>query len=156
MKCCICGPVRNCGPFLDKVLSNIEKIGALFDDYKILIFYDESSDNSLEKLKQYQDEGSDVQIHTAEMWSQLWNSYLCAEVAVSEKLDFVWATDGIKEMSNKPITHFAGAPGEGSFRKVDYINPFIEDLSNVTIKENCAYHWKTLIEKYKYKSFSNK
>ena len=29
MKCCICGPVKNCGPFLDKVLSNIEKIGAL-------------------------------------------------------------------------------------------------------------------------------
>jgi hypothetical protein len=54
MKCCICGPVRNCGPFLDKVLSNIEKIGALFDDYKILIFYDESTDKSLEKLKKYQ------------------------------------------------------------------------------------------------------
>ena len=54
MKCCICGPVRNCGPFLDKVLSNIEKIGALFDDYKILIFYDESTDKSLEKLKRYQ------------------------------------------------------------------------------------------------------
>ena len=32
MKCCICGPVRNCGPFLDKVLQNIEKIGSLFED----------------------------------------------------------------------------------------------------------------------------
>ena len=37
MKCCICGPVRNCGPFLDKVFSNIEKIGNIFDDYEILI-----------------------------------------------------------------------------------------------------------------------
>ena len=27
MKCCICGPVRNCEPFLDKVFENIEKIG---------------------------------------------------------------------------------------------------------------------------------
>ena len=63
MKCCICGPVRNCGPFLDKVLSNIEKIGALFDDYKILIFYDESSDNSLEKLKQYQQKNNNMVLY---------------------------------------------------------------------------------------------
>jgi len=54
MKCCICGPVRNCGPFLDKVFQNIEKIGALFDDYQIIIYYDNSSDNSLAKLMLYQ------------------------------------------------------------------------------------------------------
>lgn len=54
MKCCICGPVRNCGPFLDKVFQNIEKIGAMFDDYEILIYYDNSNDNTLEKLKLYQ------------------------------------------------------------------------------------------------------
>ena len=42
MKCCICGPVKNCGPFLDKVFENIEKIGALFEEYKIVIFYDKS------------------------------------------------------------------------------------------------------------------
>ena len=38
MKCCICGPVKNCGAFLDKVFENIEKIGALFEEYKIVIF----------------------------------------------------------------------------------------------------------------------
>jgi len=54
MKCCICGPVRNCGPFLDKVLQNIEKIGSLFEDYEILIYYDNSTDNTLNKLKKYQ------------------------------------------------------------------------------------------------------
>jgi len=54
MKCCICGPVRNCGPFLDKVLQNIENIGSLFEDYEILIYYDKSTDNSLNKLKEYQ------------------------------------------------------------------------------------------------------
>jgi glycosyltransferase involved in cell wall biosynthesis len=54
MKCCICGPVRNCGKYLDKVFDNIEKIGSLFDDYEILIVYDKSSDNTLEKLKKYQ------------------------------------------------------------------------------------------------------
>ena len=54
MKCCICGPVRNCEPYLDKVLSNIEKLGAIFEDYQIIIFYDKSNDNSLNKLKKYQ------------------------------------------------------------------------------------------------------
>jgi len=54
MNCCICGPVKNCGPYLQKNLSNMEKIGSLFDDYKILIYYDESSDDSLQILKDYQ------------------------------------------------------------------------------------------------------
>jgi hypothetical protein len=54
MKCCICGPVRNCGPFLDKVLQNVEKIGELFEDYEIIIYYDKSNDNTLSKLTNYQ------------------------------------------------------------------------------------------------------
>ena len=54
MNCCICGPVKNCGPYLNKVLENIEKIGTLFDDYTIVIYYDQSSDNTLEILKEYQ------------------------------------------------------------------------------------------------------
>jgi len=32
----------------------MEKIGSLFDDYKIIIYYDESSDDSLQILKDYQ------------------------------------------------------------------------------------------------------
>ena len=55
MNCCICGPVKNCGPYLIKVLENMEKIGSLFDDYKIVIYYDTSSDNSLKILQNYQD-----------------------------------------------------------------------------------------------------
>ena len=54
MNCCICGPVKNCGAYLNKVLENIEKIGSLFEDYTILIYYDKSSDNTLEILKEYQ------------------------------------------------------------------------------------------------------
>jgi len=53
-KCCFCGPVRNCAPFLEKVLNNIEKLSELFDDYCIVIFYDRSTDNTLQKLKDYQ------------------------------------------------------------------------------------------------------
>jgi hypothetical protein len=54
IECCICGPVKNCGPYLDKVFENIEKIGALFKDYKIYIFYDVSNDDTLDKLINYQ------------------------------------------------------------------------------------------------------
>lgn len=58
MKCCICGPVKNCGPYLNKVFENIEKIGSLFDDYKIVIYYDKSNDDTLQKLKEYQNKNS--------------------------------------------------------------------------------------------------
>jgi len=54
IECCICGPVKNCGPYLNKVLENIEKIGSLFKDYTIFIFYDESIDDTLSKLITYQ------------------------------------------------------------------------------------------------------
>ena len=54
MNCCICGPVKNCGPYLNKVFENIEKLGSLFNEYKIVIYYDHSSDNTLELLKEYQ------------------------------------------------------------------------------------------------------
>lgn len=54
MKCCICGTVRNVGGYLDNIFSNMEKIGTLFDDYVIIIYYDDSSDNTLQKLKDYQ------------------------------------------------------------------------------------------------------
>jgi len=54
MNCCICGPVKNCEPYLQKVLDNMEKIGSIFDDYQIIIYYDKSSDNTLNILKEYQ------------------------------------------------------------------------------------------------------
>lgn len=54
MKCCFCGPVRNCGPYLNKIFENIEKLGSLFDEYQIVIYYDKSDDDTLKKLKAYQ------------------------------------------------------------------------------------------------------
>ena len=53
MSCCICGPVKNCGPFLDKIFENMEKIGSIFEDYEILIYYDNSEDDTLDKLQKY-------------------------------------------------------------------------------------------------------
>jgi len=54
MKCCICGTIRNCGPYLDKIFENMELIGSLFEDYKIILYYDQSDDNTLDKIKNYQ------------------------------------------------------------------------------------------------------
>jgi hypothetical protein len=54
MNCCICGPVKNCGPYLPKILENMAKIGTIFDDYQIIIYYDKSNDNTLEILKNFQ------------------------------------------------------------------------------------------------------
>jgi hypothetical protein len=54
MNCCLCGTVKNCAPYLERVFSNMEQIGALFNDYKILIYYDVSTDNTLQILKNYQ------------------------------------------------------------------------------------------------------
>ena len=58
MKCCICGTVRNCGKYLEKVFSNIEKIGTIFDEYVIIVYYDESNDNTLEFLKRYKEKNN--------------------------------------------------------------------------------------------------
>jgi len=52
-KCCICGTIRNCGSYLDKIYQNMLQIGALFDDYRIIVYYDKSSDNTLQKLKEF-------------------------------------------------------------------------------------------------------
>jgi hypothetical protein len=54
MKCCICGTVRNCESYLNKIFENMGKIGEIFDDYKIILYYDKSSDNTLSILKEYQ------------------------------------------------------------------------------------------------------
>ena len=63
MNCCFCGPVKNCGPYLNKVLENIEKIATLFNDYAIIIYYDQSSDNTLEILKEYQKKNPKLQFY---------------------------------------------------------------------------------------------
>jgi hypothetical protein len=52
-KCCICGTVKNVGGYLDKIFENMELIGSLFDDYVIILYYDDSSDNTLQKMKEY-------------------------------------------------------------------------------------------------------
>jgi hypothetical protein len=63
MNCCFCGPVKNCAPFLETVFANIEKLSKLFDDYSIVLFYDDSTDNTLQKLTQYQRKNPRIHLH---------------------------------------------------------------------------------------------
>ena len=53
MNCFICGTVRNVGKHIDKVYENMIKVSKLFDDYEILLYYDISNDNTLDKLVYY-------------------------------------------------------------------------------------------------------
>ena len=50
--CCICGPIKNCAHYLEKVIENMNKIKKLFKNAKIVLYYDHSTDNTLWKLKE--------------------------------------------------------------------------------------------------------
>jgi glycosyltransferase involved in cell wall biosynthesis len=63
MKCCFCGTVRNCAPYLEKNFQNIEILSELFEDYEIIIVYDKSDDNSLEILKKYQEKNNKLKLY---------------------------------------------------------------------------------------------
>lgn len=52
-RCCICGTVKNCGEYVDRVMDNMVKIGALFDKYAIILYYDKSHDDTLEQLHKH-------------------------------------------------------------------------------------------------------
>ena len=60
MKCCICGTVRNCGKYLNKIFENMEQIGGIFEDYVIIFYYDQSNDDTLQQIKDFQKRNSKV------------------------------------------------------------------------------------------------
>ena len=62
MNCCICGTVKNCGKYLDKVISNVVNIGKLFNKYEIVVYYDKSTDNTLKKLLMHQNLNKNLSI----------------------------------------------------------------------------------------------
>lgn len=62
MKCCICGTIKNVEYYLNKNFENMELIGSLFEDYIIILYYDYSSDNTLQKIKDYQIKNNKLQI----------------------------------------------------------------------------------------------
>jgi hypothetical protein len=53
MNCLICGTVRNVGRYIDKVYTNMMLVSNLFNDYEIILYYDISDDDTLQKLLYY-------------------------------------------------------------------------------------------------------
>ena len=53
IKSYICGCAYNVGPFLSNVLKNIQALCGSFNDYYIVISYDDSQDNTLELLEKF-------------------------------------------------------------------------------------------------------
>jgi hypothetical protein len=51
-KCFIGGCTKNCSKHIEKVFENIKKIGSLFDEYHVIMAYDNSDDNTLELLNE--------------------------------------------------------------------------------------------------------
>ena len=43
----------NCGEHIDKVFANIDKLVKLFSDYRIVLYYDESTDDTYSKITDY-------------------------------------------------------------------------------------------------------
>lgn len=72
-KCFICGPVRNCAPYLETTLKNAETIGQLFDDYCLFLFYDPSDDDSLSILRRFARECSSGRVVVYENPKELHN-----------------------------------------------------------------------------------
>jgi len=62
----ICGCLRDCSSFLDDVFSNINKIIKLFNNYKIIIAYDNINDNSLDILQEKKKKYNIELIHVLE------------------------------------------------------------------------------------------
>ncbi len=52
--CCVCGLVKNCAPYLDRVLANIQQLCSQFSHFYIIFSYDISSDKSLDILQDFQ------------------------------------------------------------------------------------------------------
>lgn len=107
-----------------------------------------------EKESEYKGEDYPIQKWCAEMWSTLWNAWLCnIPTKISKELDFCFATDRVEELKNKKILHNAGVTvgdKERMFFKGDYINksPFKESFENLD-KTMCSYRYAEQIKRIK-------
>lgn len=61
-KVLICGVCKNVAPFLDKMKQNIESLGKVFKDYKVIVYENNSTDNTKDLLKRWANINSNIKI----------------------------------------------------------------------------------------------
>ena len=93
--CCICGTVKNCEPYLKNVFKNIKKITKLFKDYYIIIYYDTSTDNTLEILNKYKEKNKKIYIYHNNIYYSKYRTHrlafgrnFCLNIIKSKFADF--------------------------------------------------------------------
>lgn len=109
--------------------------------------------DSEELWKMFEKQDTNLQIWTAEMWSQAWNMVLFGYSAkTSDDFIFSWSTDPIEDWEKHKIYHNAGVTEDRKdlfFKgKYDKISPFGEDFSYIS-PNFCSYMYVKAIEKVK-------
>lgn len=61
-KCCICCPVRNEEKYLPDVLDNMKQLGETFDEYRIILCYDDSNDKTMEIISTYMERNNNIDL----------------------------------------------------------------------------------------------
>ena len=105
----------------------------------------------VEEEPKWTGEGYPIQKWTAGMWSLLWNAWLFGhETKVDKRLDFCWATDGIKRWEECLIFHNAGVTDNRTelFFKGAYINKLPYSVEQESYSNNyCSYNYvKEIVE----------
>ena len=92
--CCICGTVKNCGPYLDRVFDNIKQITKLFRKYVIIIYCDVSTDDTVEKIIKFKKE-LNIHFHLNKQYNSPFRTHrlaygrnYCLNVIRSHYLDY--------------------------------------------------------------------
>lgn len=103
--------------------------------------------SELNKVKDYGDDFP-IQIWTAEMWAMLWVPWKKGIMtAVSDSLNFCWATDPKDKWHTVSIYHNAGVTEQSDimFHKGSYIKSVPNTDLNIK-PERCSYHYYNLLK----------
>jgi len=136
MRVVFCGIAKNNSDTIDSTMHNINRLISLFDEYKIVIYENDSSDNTLEKLKKIRDTNviilseklnapveRDLKIMAYarnQYLNYIIKHYIDYDLMIVLDMDFKkeWDIKGIKDSLNK-IDMWNGVCSNGVFTEED-------------------------------------